>query len=430
MHRNKRSLVVIVDSIDKRLNKTSSGDKNLRQQTRLLTGLREQIRTLDVKIVDEEASLGDAKRDKAREWTGDLLDGLLECSATGAVVAASARTIIECVPTDPTQPGLPRVHYSGHSQVELLVAEAEQTIRKISTVGEVDVSFGSEAGFSLISEVGDETSQPPNRLGVGNIPGNPSSTLSLPIQPIQYYASSTLPNNRPSDPHELKDFRDHHHNPHSQSPTYVPRQWPRLYPPDEPSPANPVGPSVLTPSHPPRPLDLTRDILGLSSSSSSSGIRPTSTHQLIQKFIAIEEQIILDAEITKHLQDADGAGDIYTDEVQDANWYVTGISYFHLEAQTVAYQDVWPENIGPLRLLLLWHVGLLNIIYRRRARAVRIKGMSQWKSHPPSPGISDVFSPITAISENTEMWSNGKGKAREEEEPLPGTFLSFSPPFT
>ena len=380
--------------------------------------------------MDEEASLGDAKRDKAREWMGDLLDGLLECSATGAVVATSARTIIECVPTDPTQPGLPRVLYSGHSQVELLVAEAEQTIRKISTVGEVEVSFGSEAGFSFISEVGDESSQPPNRMGVGNIPGNSPSTLSLLIQPIQYHASSTLHNNRPSDPHELKDFRDYHHNPYFQSPTYVPGQWPRLSLFDEPSPPNPAGPSVLTPSHPPRLLGLTRDIPGLPSSSSSSGIRPTSTHQLVQKFIAIEEQIILDAEITKHLQDADGVGDIYTDEAQDANWYVTGTSYFHLDAQTVAYQDIWPENIGPLRLLLLWHVGLLNIIYRRKARAVRIKGMSQWKSHPPNPGISDVFSPITAISENTDLWSNSKGKAREEEEPIPGRFLSLTPPFT
>ena len=329
------------DSTDKRLNKMSPGDKNFSQQTGLLTGLREQIDRLDAEIIDEEANLYDAKRDKAREWMDVLLGGLLECSATGAVVATSARTIIECVPTDPTQPGLPRARYSGHPQVELLVTEAERTIRKISTIGEAGVSFGSEGGVSLVSEVGGETSQPSNRPGVGSVPGNSHSALSLPIQPtpvqpIQHYASSTLPNNRPSDPHELNDFGEH--NPYPQSQTYTPGQWSRLSLFDEPSPANSAGPSVLTPSHPPRPLGLTRDIPGLPSSSSSSAIRPTSTHQLGQDRIVIEEQIMLDAEIARHLQDADSAGDIYTDEMQDTDWYVTWTLHFYVETLIVASQ--------------------------------------------------------------------------------------------
>ena len=309
MHRNKRSLVSKADSTDKRLNKMSSEDKNFRQQTYLLSGLRKQIRRLDVEIRDQEASLGDVKRDKAREWMGDLLGGLLECSATGAVVATSARTIIECVPTEPTQPGLPRVHYSGYSQVEFLVAEAEQTIGKISNIGVAGVSFGSEAGVSFKSEVGGETSQPSNGSGVGNVPGNPPSTLSLPIQPtpvqpIQIYASSTLPN--------------------------AAGQWSRLSLFDEPSPANPAGPSMLTSSHPPRLLGLTRDIPGLPSSSSSSAVRLTSTHRPLAQLIATEEQIMLDAEIARHLQDTDSTGDIYTDEMQDTDWYVTGTLHFHV----------------------------------------------------------------------------------------------------
>jgi len=308
----------------------SSGDKNFQQQTGLLTGLREQINALDAEIIDEEASLYDAKRDKAREWMNVLLGGLLECSATGAVVATSGRTIIECVPTEATQPGLPRDRYSGHSQVELLVAEAERTIRKISTIGEAGISFGSEAGVSVVSGVDDETSQLPNESGVGNVPGNQPSTLSLPIQPtpvqpIQPYTSSTLPNNRPSDPHELNDFGER--NPYPQSQTYTPGRWPHVPLLDEPVPAIPAGPSVFTPSHPPRPLGLTQDISGLHSTSSSSQIRPTS-HQLAQEILAIEEQIMLDAEIAKHLQDADGDGDGAMDEMQDADWCVVERSSF------------------------------------------------------------------------------------------------------
>jgi len=342
------------DSTDKKVSKMSTGDKNFSQQTGVLTGLREQINTLDAEIIDEEASLYDAKRDKAREWMGILLNGLLESSATGAVVATSARTIIDSVPTDPTQPGLPRARYSGHAQVELLVAEAERTIRKISTIGEAGISFGSEAGVSVISEDGGETSQLPSGSGVDDAPGNPS-TLSppiqpTPIQPIQPYPSSTLPNNRPSNSHEFNDFGEH--NPYSQSQTYTPGQWSHLSLLDDPSPANTAGPSVLTPSHPPRPLGLTRDPPGLPSSSSGSQIRPT-PHQLAQEILAVEEQILLDAEIAKHLQDADGV--------------------------------------------------------------------------PPSPGNSDVFTLAPDYSENTEVWSDAKGKARAQDEPPEGGFSSVLP---
>jgi len=232
MRRNKKSLMSRADYTEKRLNNMSSREKNFRQQTKLLATLREQIRTLNVKIMDEEARLmdeearlSDAKRDKAREWMDALFSGLLECSATGTIVATSGRAVIGCVPSDATQPGHPRVHYSGHPQVELLVAEAERTIRRISTIGEADVSF--------VREAGDETLQPPNRLHTGDVPGNAPSALSPPIkptpislpieptpisppieptpiptQPIQPYAESNLPNNPPSNPHEPIDFAE------------------------------------------------------------------------------------------------------------------------------------------------------------------------------------------------------------------------------
>lgn len=65
----------------------SSLDKNLPQQTGILANLREQIRTLDVEIINGEAGLGDRKRVKAKEWMGVLFGGLLECSEKGVVVA-------------------------------------------------------------------------------------------------------------------------------------------------------------------------------------------------------------------------------------------------------------------------------------------------------------------------------------------------------
>ena len=259
MHRRRKSIMSKADSADKRLNKMSPENKNLRQQTDLLMNLRDQIRTLDVEIMDEEANLSDWKRAKAREWMGVLFGGLLECSEKGAVVATFGRTIIGYVSTEKTQPGLPRAHYSGHSQVEPLVVEAERELHKIA----------------FVSGVGDGGQQPSSEFRIGDISGLPPT----PTNPPQTYASSTLPNNPPNNPHELNDFGEY--NPYSQSQSYTPGQRTRLSSLDQPPPATPTKSSVFapfppqvgsgfTPGHQPR--------LSQSSTRSGSGFTPGYSH--------------------------------------------------------------------------------------------------------------------------------------------------------
>lgn len=261
MNRRRKSLMSKAESADKKLNKMSPENKNLRQQTDLLMGLREQIRTLDIEIMNEEASLGDWKRFKAREWMGVLFGALLECSEKGAVVATFGRTIIGYVSTDKTEPGLPRAHYSGHSQVEPLVVEAERELHKISFIG----------------EVGDGSQQPPYHIG--DIPGLPPSSPTSPVwpTPMQPYASSTLPNNPPSNPYESNEFGEY--SPHSQPQTYTPGQRTRLPSFDQlprVSPTistpflqhpSPQGGSGFTPGHKPH--------LSQSSIHSGSGFTPS-----------------------------------------------------------------------------------------------------------------------------------------------------------
>ena len=257
MNRRRKSLVSKAESADRKLNKMSPENKNLRQQTDLLVGLREQIRTLDVEIMNEEASLGDWKRIKAREWMGVLSGALLECSEKGAVVATFGRTIIGYVSTDKTEPGLPRVHYSGHSQVEPLVVEAERELHKIS----------------FVNEVGE---QAPSAYRIGDIPGLPPSSPNSPVwsTPTQPYASSTLPSNPPSNPYEFNEFGEH--NPYSQPQTYGPGQrthlssfdqLPRVSPTNQFLPYPSQGGSGFTPGHKPH--------LSQSSIRSGSGFTPS-----------------------------------------------------------------------------------------------------------------------------------------------------------
>ena len=157
----------------------SVGNKNLRQQTDLSMSLHEHIRAIDTEIKNEEASLGDWKRTKAREWMGALFGGLLECSEHGMIVATFGRTIVGYVSTETTQPGLPRANYSGQSQVKSLVEEAERRLENITSVG----------------EVGDKAKRPSNNYFPGTIPRHPASPSSPLSQPM-----ATPPSRRGASP--------------------------------------------------------------------------------------------------------------------------------------------------------------------------------------------------------------------------------------
>lgn len=239
MHRRRKSLAAKAASTDKKLNKMDIDNKNLRQQTDFLMGLREQIRAMDAGIMNEEASLGDWKRVKAREWMGVLFGGLLECSEKGTVVATSCHNIVGCVPTEKTQPDLPRARYTGKTQVGSLVAEAERKLRNIS----------------FVNEVGDKAERRPDDHLVGGIPGQPAP--AHPSPPVGSIATSpsTLPNNPPSYP-TPDEFGGY--GPHLRSRTYTPGQQIHLTPLDELQPISPArsrfslppqgGPGI-TPTH-------------------------------------------------------------------------------------------------------------------------------------------------------------------------------------
>lgn len=48
-------------------------------------------------------------------------------------------------------------------------------------------------------------------------------------------------------------------------------------------------------------------------------------------------------------------------------------------------------------------------------------------SSAASDPFSDIFAPATALSKTLEALSKGKGKSKEQGEPLPGGFLAVSP---
>lgn len=84
LKRRHRGKMAKADSIEKKLHRMGS-EKNKTLQTGLLNKLREEILSLEVEIMSEEAAIGDFKRSVTRSWLGLKFGGLLECCEKGVV---------------------------------------------------------------------------------------------------------------------------------------------------------------------------------------------------------------------------------------------------------------------------------------------------------------------------------------------------------
>jgi chromosome segregation ATPase len=85
LKRRRKSVGAKADAAEKKLQKMNSENKNLPGQTDLLNRLRDEMRTLDGEIMNEEASIGDFKRQSTLEWMSLKFGGLAEVSGKGVV---------------------------------------------------------------------------------------------------------------------------------------------------------------------------------------------------------------------------------------------------------------------------------------------------------------------------------------------------------
>ncbi|KAH9852575.1 hypothetical protein C2E23DRAFT_730613 [Lenzites betulinus] len=131
MKRRRKSVFNDSEAAERKLSKMNPDNKNIQQQTDLLNRLRDEIRSMDADIMNEEAALSDFKRFSARSWMGLKFGGLLECCEKGAIAGELGKLVISEIPTEQTQPGLPRAYYSGHARIEFLLAEATRSISEV-----------------------------------------------------------------------------------------------------------------------------------------------------------------------------------------------------------------------------------------------------------------------------------------------------------
>ena len=162
LHRRKKSLVSKVDPVGKQVGPAAV--KKFLERERL----RHEILAIDVEIKNKEASLGEWKRTKAREWMGILFGGLREHNEKGTVVALLGQNIIGNSPTETTKPDLPQAHCSGQSQVQSLAVEVGQKL---------DIT-------SFVGGIGDKDERPSNEDRTGGFPGHPPPHSNPSVQPM------------------------------------------------------------------------------------------------------------------------------------------------------------------------------------------------------------------------------------------------------
>ncbi|EMD40862.1 hypothetical protein CERSUDRAFT_71120 [Gelatoporia subvermispora B] len=132
LRRRQTQLTAKAESAHKASLKMKPNNSNWHAQVDLLTKLRAEIRALDAVIVAEKASLDDFKRISAKEWIGLKFTGMLECSLKGVIAGEVGKLVIQEVPIESTEPGLPRAIYSGYAQTEYLVSEAQRRINQVA----------------------------------------------------------------------------------------------------------------------------------------------------------------------------------------------------------------------------------------------------------------------------------------------------------
>ncbi|KAK0451422.1 uncharacterized protein EV420DRAFT_1646172 [Desarmillaria tabescens] len=165
LKRKRKVIVGKAETAERKLSKMSPEHKNLAMQTDTLNQLRDQIRSLDSDIMTGEASLGDFKRSTTRSMMGLKFGGLLELSEKGVIVGDYGKLVVSEIPEDVTQPGMPRLMYTGHPKVEMLVSETYKAVNQV--------------GFSTVASDLREQQRPP----IPSLPSSPARPARMDEAP-------------------------------------------------------------------------------------------------------------------------------------------------------------------------------------------------------------------------------------------------------
>ena len=145
----KRSLGSDIEKVEKKLAKMGPENKELMKVTAQLKEMRAEMEGLHIEVMNEEAAIGDFKRRTVREALGIKSGALLEMAEKLTIISEISKLMLEEIPLQTTQPGMPRAEYYGFAKTESLLQEATRCI--------ADVGFTPTGPSAGIPRFGDMT---------------------------------------------------------------------------------------------------------------------------------------------------------------------------------------------------------------------------------------------------------------------------------
>ena len=128
----KRSLGSNIEKVERKLAKMGPENKELMKVTTQLKEMRNEMESLRIELMQEEAAIGDFKRRTAKEALGLKCAGLLELAEKLTIVAQVGKLMLEEIPLHTTTPGMPRAEYLGFAKTELLLQDATRAIADVT----------------------------------------------------------------------------------------------------------------------------------------------------------------------------------------------------------------------------------------------------------------------------------------------------------
>jgi hypothetical protein len=113
LRKAKDALASRIESAERQLAKTSAEHKDRAARETRLFELKNEMAGMENSVMNEEARLGDFKREALREALSMKLGAMLELAEKQTIVSEMGKLLVAEIPSDRTTPGSVRANYKG-----------------------------------------------------------------------------------------------------------------------------------------------------------------------------------------------------------------------------------------------------------------------------------------------------------------------------
>ncbi|KAM0754430.1 hypothetical protein T439DRAFT_321466 [Meredithblackwellia eburnea MCA 4105] len=131
LKRSQSSLASKIESQEKKVSKMKEENKDLPMATTKLHEMKQEMVGLENTVINEESKLSDFKRSATKEAMSLKLGAMLELAEKTVIIGELGKLIVDEIPTERTDPGMPRANYHGFDRTEVHMNEAVRCLGEV-----------------------------------------------------------------------------------------------------------------------------------------------------------------------------------------------------------------------------------------------------------------------------------------------------------